>query len=60
MFIASITIATVNLVLNIRSHNLSELEVKQVRASMDRVNFSVSIRLLLRSMMNIANGYEPN
>ncbi|CDW76681.1 pas domain s-box family protein [Stylonychia lemnae] len=60
MFIASITIATVNLVLNIRSHNLSELEVKQVRASMDRVNFSVSIRLLLRTMMNIANGYEPN
>lgn len=60
MFIVSITIATVNLVLNIQSHNTSELEVRQVRASMDRVNYSVSIGLLLRSLLNIANGYEPN
>eukprot|EP00347_Sterkiella_histriomuscorum_P002941 403366205 len=60
MFLVSITIATVNLVLNIQSHNNSELEVRQVRGSMDRVNFSGSIRVLLRSMMNIANGYEQN
>lgn len=60
MFIVSITIGTVNLVLNIKSHNLSELEVRQVRSSIDRVNFSVSIRVILRVLLNIANGYEPN
>ena len=59
VFLIMIVISTINLILALnRSGNLVT-EVSTVRKSYDRIAFHAKTRLLLRGMLNMANGYEP-
>jgi UPF0716 family protein affecting phage T7 exclusion len=60
LFLVSLIIASINLGLNIENKNQGSSTLKTVRISMDRVNFTSNTRLILRNLINIANGYEPN
>ena len=59
MLLVSLTIASVNLTINIKSYQTADLEVKSVRTSIDRIVLAISNRLLMRGILNMANGYEP-
>ena len=59
MFAVSITIATVNLGLNIKSFQTTKLEIYTIRTSIDRLVSAIATRLVVRGILNLANGYEP-
>ena len=59
VFLVMVVVSAINLVLALsRNANLVK-EVNTVRKSYDRIAFHAKTRLLLRSLINIANGYEP-
>lgn len=60
LLMISISIASINLGLNVSNKNEGAQTVFMVRKSLDRVNFTSNTRLILRNLVNIANGYEPN
>ncbi|CDW88868.1 pas domain s-box family protein [Stylonychia lemnae] len=60
LFIASVTISTINLGLNIKNQIQTSFEIRTVKAAYDRINYTINNRLILRVLLNIANGYEPN
>lgn len=58
LFIVSMSIASVNLALNVDNKNKGVATVLALRKSLNRMNLTSASRMLLRSMLNIANGYE--
>lgn len=60
VFILLLVISTLNLVLSLSRYEQLQNEVKTVRQSYDRIQINGKTRLLLRGLLNIANGYEPN
>jgi sensor domain CHASE-containing protein len=60
VFLLLLVVSTINLALSLRRYEQLQNEVKTVRQSYDRVQINGKTRLLLRGLMNIANGYEPN
>ncbi|TNV87499.1 hypothetical protein FGO68_gene6494 [Halteria grandinella] len=60
VFILLLVISTINLVLSLSRYEQLQNEVKTVRQSYDRIQINGKTRLLLRGLLNIANGYEPN
>ena len=60
MFLVSQSIAIVNLVLDIKNIEQSFTGIKITRAGFDRINLLSSCLLALRSIVNMANNYEPS
>eukprot|EP00347_Sterkiella_histriomuscorum_P022071 403331786 len=60
LFLASLTISTVNLGLSIQNQIQSSFEIKTVKAAYDRINHTIGNRMIMRILLNIANGFEPN
>jgi hypothetical protein len=59
LYLIMVTIAGVNVGINIQRQMQSEKDVHTVRQSFDRMNWVSMNQLLLRVLLNIANGYEP-
>eukprot|EP00347_Sterkiella_histriomuscorum_P001462 403371946 len=60
LILVTLTISTVNLGLSISNQIKQNFEIQTVKAAYKRINHTISNRMLLRILMNIANGYEPN
>ena len=60
MFLISFIVASINLGLNINSSEDQSLDLKMVKASYDKVSYTINLRMLVRVLSNIAQGYEPN
>lgn len=58
LYFIMVTIASVNLAINITRQMQSERDVQTVRQSFDRMNSVSMNQLLARVLLNIANGYE--
>lgn len=58
LYLLMVTIASVNLGINITRQMQSERDVQTVRQSFDRMNSISMNQLLVRVLLNIANGYE--
>ena len=54
-----VTIASANLGINITRQMQSEKDVHTVRQAFDRMNWVSMNQLLVRVLLNVANGYEP-
>lgn len=59
LFVSCIVISTINLALNIENTISTSLDINSVKASFDRINYTINSRAILRILLNIANGYEP-
>ena len=60
MFCTMTAVSTINLYLSkSRSQKLFE-EIDVVRKSFDRINYAARSRLMIRNLLNMANGLEPN
>ena len=59
LYVIMVTIAGVNVGINISRQMESEKDVHTVRQSFDRMNWVSMNQLLVRVLLNIANGYEP-
>eukprot|EP00347_Sterkiella_histriomuscorum_P008635 403344343 len=58
--LGSFVISTVNLCLSIENSSSTSFDVRTVKTAFDRINYTINNRLILRVLLNIANGYEPN
>lgn len=56
----SIVIASINLAFSVSNKQQSVATVNVLRKAIDRINFTSNCRLIARSMIDIANGYESN
>lgn len=52
-------ISVLNLALTVTRHISQRNEVEVVKLSFDRMNYFSKIRVIIRSMVNMANEYEP-
>ena len=59
VFFLLIVVSTINLLLSLTRNDQLQLEVMTVRRSYDRLAIHSKTRLLLRGLLNIANGWEP-
>jgi hypothetical protein len=59
VFIIMVAISSINLILALDRNANLVTEVNTVRKSYDRIAYHAKTRLLLRGMINMANGYEP-
>ncbi|TNV74775.1 hypothetical protein FGO68_gene16630 [Halteria grandinella] len=59
LYFIMVIIAAVNLGINISRQMQSETDVHAVRQAFDRINWISMNQLLVRVLLNIANGYEP-
>ncbi len=59
LYLLMVAIAFVNLGINITRQMQSEKDVQTVRQSFERMNSVSMNQLLVRVILNIANGYEP-
>lgn len=59
VFILLIVVSSINLILALDRNSKLVTEVNTVRKSYDRIAYHAKTRLLLRGIMNMANGYEP-
>lgn len=58
LYFIMVIIASVNLSINITRQMQSESDVHTVRQAFDRINWVSMNQLLVRVLLNIANGYE--
>ena len=56
----SIVIASINLAFSVSNKQQSVATVNVLRKAIDRINFTSNCRLITRSLIDIANGYEAN
>lgn len=60
LYIIMMAVASVNLGINVTKQNQSDDDIQTVKLAYDRLN-SLSVNLvLMRTMINVANGYEPD
>lgn len=60
LYLVMLTVASVNLGINVQRQLESEKDVHTVRYAYDRMNWISMNQLLFRVLLNTANGYEPN
>lgn len=60
LYLIMLTVASVNLGINVQRQIESENDVHTVRYAYDRMNWISMNQLLFRVLLNTANGYEPN
>jgi predicted acyltransferase (DUF342 family) len=54
-----VSIAIVSLVISIKTHTNTQTDLKALKGSFNTINLTAMNRLILRCLLNIANGYEP-
>ena len=60
LFLASVVIASVNLGLNVQSTLEGNATVNVLQKAITRLDLTADTRLIFRTMLNIANGFESN
>ena len=53
-------VAAVNLVINFNRQGESETDIRAVKFAYDRLDQMAVNLVLIRVLLNVANGYEPN